>query len=115
MSLCHELREELSAYFDGELGQTETRRVESHLADCPACRKDVQDWQQQLDAGRDQWACGSCGETVTLETLNWRQCAGYSRWFVEIWHVYPHEAVPAEALIARLEELAGGRCDFFYE
>ncbi len=82
---------------------------------CPACRKDVQDWQQQLDAGADQWACGNCGETVTLETLNWRQSAGYSRWFVEIWHVYPHEAVPSEALIARLEALCGGSCDFFYE
>lgn len=32
------LQEQLSAYLDGELGEGERRRLEEHLAGCPACR-----------------------------------------------------------------------------
>ena len=35
---CTELRDDLSAYFDGELAEVERDRVAAHLAECPTCR-----------------------------------------------------------------------------
>ena len=41
MNDCHEHDIALSAYTDGELGQVERLRMESHLASCPRCRAEV--------------------------------------------------------------------------
>jgi anti-sigma factor RsiW len=39
------LTEKLSAYIDQRLSQPERWEVESHLQDCPACRKTLGQWQ----------------------------------------------------------------------
>ena len=38
---CEEIRELLPAYEDGELDSGDRRRVESHLAGCPACAREA--------------------------------------------------------------------------
>jgi anti-sigma factor RsiW len=37
---CDEVREDLVAYLDGELAPEERERVDSHLAQCPDCRRE---------------------------------------------------------------------------
>ncbi len=39
---CEEIREDLSAYFDDELDADGRARVEEHLRECGACRKDLE-------------------------------------------------------------------------
>ena len=39
---CKQLAVDLSAYFDQELDEAETRAVESHLADCADCRESLE-------------------------------------------------------------------------
>ncbi|OGS04782.1 MAG: hypothetical protein A3G41_04015 [Elusimicrobia bacterium RIFCSPLOWO2_12_FULL_59_9] len=41
-----EFEEALYALFDGELGPEDRRRVESHLAGCPGCRRAHARWDQ---------------------------------------------------------------------
>ncbi|MHC5038930.1 MAG: anti-sigma factor family protein [Planctomycetota bacterium] len=40
---CEELRENLSAWLDGELTPSESAPVEGHLQDCPACQERVKE------------------------------------------------------------------------
>ena len=39
------LAEKLSAYYDQQLPQPERWEVESHLEDCPSCRKTLRQWK----------------------------------------------------------------------
>ncbi len=34
---CEQILEEIEVYLDGELSAEECRRIERHMADCPAC------------------------------------------------------------------------------
>lgn len=34
---CEQILEEIEVYLDGEVSPEECRRIEQHLADCPAC------------------------------------------------------------------------------
>jgi len=40
---CHQIRENLSAYFEGELSQTRAAKIEAHLAECEQCRRLAQE------------------------------------------------------------------------
>ncbi|HEY9150552.1 MAG TPA: hypothetical protein VIQ75_07080 [Gammaproteobacteria bacterium] len=86
---------------------------------CPGCRGRLEQWQELVrDWPSDREAtvpCAGCGRTLQAPELDWRQCAGFGRWFLEIWNIHPHEAVPTEALITRLEQVAGTPVRYFYE
>jgi hypothetical protein len=86
---------------------------------CPGCRAAASEWQQSLRLEHLEAAspchCPSCERTLSAAELDWRQCAGFGRWFLEIWNIHPHEAVPAEALITALERVAGTPVRYFYE
>ncbi|MFN2338000.1 MAG: hypothetical protein ABR544_03405, partial [Gammaproteobacteria bacterium] len=70
---------------------------------CPGCRRQLEQWQELVrgwPSGRVATVCcAGCGRTLQAPELDWRQCAGFGRWFLEIWNIHPHEAVPADALI----------------
>ncbi len=86
---------------------------------CRQCRAAVHDWPvlvQAWEAGDvAPRCCEKCVRPLVAPELNWRQAAGFGRWFVEIWNIHPHEAVPSEALIATLERVAGTPVQYFYE
>ncbi len=79
---------------------------------CAACRA-PQERPTSLAYDRLQH-CSGCGESVPLYRLDWRRGAGFGRFFVEIEHVFPHEAVPADGLMSILEALSGKAWDYFY-
>lgn len=86
---------------------------------CPACRKPVgegRSWSsREVGAGAMRLDCPACGQVFPVAQLDWRQGAGMGRWFLELWNIHPHEAVPAEALITALEQVAGTPVRYFYE
>ena len=49
MSTPHRIEQQLSAYLDGELTPAETAGVRAHLAECDACRAEL----EELRAGKD--------------------------------------------------------------
>jgi anti-sigma factor RsiW len=42
---CTQQEAELQAWFDGELEPPQARRVQHHLAECPACQRRLQRWE----------------------------------------------------------------------
>ena len=54
--------------------------------------------------------CQNCGKRHRLADLDWRQAAGFARCFVEIYGIYPQEAVPSNKLLNGLR--AYSHCDW---
>ena len=84
---------------------------------CPSCRKPVSDWQQALHIWHqspttDAWHCDNCGYTGRIHELDFRRHGGFARIFIDIWGIHPSEAVPVDALLARLAGFSG--CDWNY-
>lgn len=86
---------------------------------CSVCRGPLEVGQELVrdwPSGRVVTVCcAGCGRTLQAPELDWRQCAGFGRWFLEIWNIHPHEAVPTEALITRLEQVTDTPVRYFYE
>lgn len=85
---------------------------------CPRCRASLKDWKAQLagdvSTGAAPLACPNCGHSAGVGHWQWRQTAGWGRWFVEIWNIFPHEAVPSDELLTRLAQLSQGESAYFY-
>ena len=56
---CEECREELAAYLEGLLDEASRSRIESHLAECSACRAELQE-VRQLTAQLARDGLGDC-------------------------------------------------------
>ncbi|MCP4041994.1 MAG: hypothetical protein GY731_08560 [Gammaproteobacteria bacterium] len=86
---------------------------------CPHCRYPVDDWQNiiatwRADRAAYRWSCPRCARDIAAPEFNCRQTAGFGRFFVDVWGIYPSEAVPTERLLRTLEETTGGKWRFFY-
>jgi len=86
---------------------------------CPHCghRFDpwgplIEDWEQ--NAGKQQWACPECGNTISAPQLRWRKCAGFGHFFIKIWGIFESEAVPNPNLLSVLEKHTGSPWQHFY-
>ena len=60
------------------------------------------------------WKCESCNTIARVAGLDWRQAAGYGRFFLEVEAVFPHEAVPADKLLGELCSFSGCEWVYFY-
>lgn len=49
---CHQAREQLNAYLDGELGEFETRQVAAHVESCQSCRHELDAYRGTRDIMR---------------------------------------------------------------
>lgn len=50
---CQSVQDQLSAFFDGELGTAERRQVEAHLTECPLCQSELARFQRVSERIRD--------------------------------------------------------------
>ncbi len=94
-------------------------RVHQPKPRCPRCRSFDVDWYKLLPAWeRDPlavgWTCQICGHKAPLHRLRFREEAGFGRTFVELWGIYPGEAVPGEALLDALSQLTTTSWHWFY-
>ena len=84
---------------------------------CPNCRKPVKGWQEKMDSWQQtngEWICEGCGESNSPMMLNWRKYAGFGRTLVEIFSIFPGEAVPVPSLLTGLEEKTDVGWIYFY-
>jgi hypothetical protein len=86
---------------------------------CPRCRSKNAAWEQMIEAWhRDRagfrWTCPSCGAASEVSRLNWRQGAGFGRFFLEIQNIFPGEAVPGDELLRTLEASTDTPWVYFY-
>ena len=85
---------------------------------CPHCRKRFERWQnavQQWQANPAyQVQCPACQRNISPTQLDWRQSAGFGRFFISIFNIYPREAIPTEALLQMLDKSTSQKWDYFY-
>jgi hypothetical protein len=79
---------------------------------CPNCRAAAE--LVSADAFDSHYHCRNCGEEHRLTDLDWRQGAGYGRFFIEINGIYPQEAVPSDKLLTALRDYSGCNWKYFY-
>lgn len=82
---------------------------------CPNCKKRIANWKT------DSWnktgeicCCDKCNTQTPYAKLNWKHECGFSRCGFEIAQIYPHEAVPTEQLLNRLEKETGVKWNYCY-
>jgi hypothetical protein len=79
---------------------------------CASCRSLV---ASLTDLEPDtHYCCRHCGNQSPLRQLDWRQGAGYGRFFLEISGVYPHEAIPSDQLLLELQSYSCCKWTHFF-
>jgi len=82
---------------------------------CKRCRHPLTDWKTQL-SGASVIQCHECNSAIPLDKVNWKQSAGYASQFMFVHNIYPHEAVPGERLMMKLEAISDNKpWDYFYD
>jgi DNA-directed RNA polymerase subunit RPC12/RpoP len=76
---------------------------------CSACGKGIDDWREQLNTSDDTLTespitCPKCGQQQSPASCNWRQTAGFGRFFVVIENIFPQEAIPSPELLTILSQ-----------
>ncbi len=79
---------------------------------CPDCRHAIP--MPQHHSLQSGFICPGCGSHQPIHQLDWRRNGGSGRFFVELWNIYPAEAVPDPGLLQQLETISGCRWDYFY-
>jgi hypothetical protein len=82
---------------------------------CPGCTKRIANWKTadwQLAGKICQ--CDKCELQTPYAELNWKHECGFSRGGFEVNHIYPHEAVPTDQLLALLKQFSGFEWDYCY-
>lgn len=82
---------------------------------CPACKKRIANWKTEgWQQAQNMCSCDKCQSTTEYAKLNWKQECGYARCGFEVAHIYPHEAVPTDQLLAVLKSFSGIEWDYCY-
>jgi len=79
---------------------------------CPGCHRQIVEWQAGL--GDETIHCHQCGGVFPLESIAWRRNGGFGRLFLELFNVFPGEAVPSEELLGALREITPSRGEWGY-
>lgn len=80
---------------------------------CPMCRTPLTKEPTPADVAALH-TCEACTRQVPLHALDWRRAAGFASCFIEVNGVYPHEAVPADSLLAELAAWSACAWTFCY-
>ena len=84
---------------------------------CPHCRQPLKEWRGVIDHWKTDekpWQCPRCHEKVDIPRLNWRKHGGYGRSLVEIYSVFPGEAVPVSSLLDKMAQALETPWHYFY-
>ena len=102
-------------YLGDTLPEPRLRAGPRSRARCPVCTK-MQTWSGQIsdDSTRITTSCSHCHVDSPIEEWNWRQNAGVARLFIDIWGIYPSEAVPGDLLLHTLATITGSPWVWFY-
>lgn len=79
---------------------------------CPGCHNQIVEWRAGLSD--ETLHCHLCGGVFPLASIAWRRNAGFGRLFIELFNVFPGEAVPSEELMRGLREIVPDRGEWGY-
>ncbi len=91
------------------LGYTRTARPK-----CPSCTKRIDNWERLDWHNNSLCTCDKCQAQHRYSELNWKQECGFARGGFYIAHIFPHEAVPGDALLKLLEQQTGFSWQYCY-
>lgn len=82
---------------------------------CPNCKQRLTAWPEMMQQWTQQGHCHcpECHSEVDPTALRWRQNAGFGRFFIEIFSVFPSEAIPSPELLQALQD-EDGEWGYFY-
>ena len=88
-------------------------------ASCPKCKGKIKNWSTWLDDWKREQIessheCLQCNQNNRLFELNWRHNAAFSRYFIDIYNVYPQEAIPGDELMSELKRSTGQEWGYFF-
>ena len=89
------------------------------FARCPECGRRDPDWQTQIerwqaDMARTDYTCPHCENTISLYDLRWRQAAGFGRFFIDVFSIFPQEGIPTDKLLMALKKASGQPWTYFF-
>ena len=92
------------------------QQVQVHCRQCrhrePGWSGIIEGWRADPEAHR--YTCPECGADSHATELNWRKSGAFARVFVELFNIYPHEAVPTDGILKRLREATGVEWKYIY-
>jgi len=86
---------------------------------CRECRSRETQWQDIISGWRDDrenhvYTCPECGAETHAIELNWRKTGAFARVFIELFNIYPHEAVPTDGILQLLRKETGVEWKYIY-
>lgn len=89
------------------------------FARCPQCGKRIATWQHPVSQWRENpqcfmFACEKCHAEISLYQLSWRHTAAVARVFIDIFSIYPQEAIPTDQFMRVMQNATGEKWDYFY-
>jgi hypothetical protein len=85
---------------------------------CRACRTPLKDWRERLGPQNPgegiPLPCPACGTARPPWDWDWKESAGFGRFFIAVEEVFPGEAAPAPALLELLTRETGAAWRYFY-
>jgi hypothetical protein len=85
---------------------------------CRACRAPLEDWKRQLPTNEGgepaRLRCPACGDESYPWSWDWKESAGFGRFFIGVEEIFPGEATPTPGLMATLRRATGTPWRHFY-
>lgn len=98
-------------------------RFRSHSRDafarCPACGRRDADGQALIERWRrnrilKEYVCPYCHKSMSLYDVGWRQMAGFARFFIEVFSIFPQEGIPTSHFLSVLENACAQPWTYFF-
>ena len=88
-------------------------RGSDHLISrCPHCRQRHVNWETIPETL--MYSCDKCKVESHLSEYDWKNTAGFGRFFISLHGIYPQEAIPTSHLLETLEKISGTPWTYFY-
>lgn len=88
--------------------------INSRAPKCSHCQTTIKDWREQIQQQQQELACQQCQQVSSTTAVNWGKHAGTGATAMEIFSVFPGEAVPSPTLLNSLKQLNGLEWRYFY-
>ncbi|VAX11727.1 hypothetical protein MNBD_GAMMA25-2143 [hydrothermal vent metagenome] len=102
------------------LAQPQFRSHERDVfARCPECGRRDNDWRARLEdwqvnSSQINYQCPHCHQSMSLYDLRWRQQAGFARFFIDVFSIFPQEAIPTDNLLGVLNKTCAQPWNYFF-
>lgn len=88
-------------------------------ARCSYCGYIIEDWPDVISEWyaaprKFTWRCPKCDLQFQIFDMDWRRAAGFARYGIKIYSIYPQEAYPSQSMMDLLEMATGEEWTYLY-